>query len=858
MKKNSGFIVLAGFISLGLLSHTTFAQSTRKPVQVKASVNEKSDQKPGADTTKGPKPFRLVITDKAKTQQGLITVHKLDDKYFFEIPDSLLGRDIMTVTRFSKTAAGGGIFGGEEVNRQMVRWEKGVNDKIFLRSVTIVITSPDSTKPLFQAVLNSSEDPIVAAFDIKAIRKDTSSVIDITSFFAGDPQVFSLNPRDKFSYKLTALQADRSFIRHIHTFPGNTEIRTIKTFAVTPPSPPTPVTAPSPQEGQYLPAGQAAGFVTMEFNTSMLLLPKVPMRKRYFDPRVGYFSNSSVIFEEGSQKSENEVVIVRWRLEPKSREDAQKQNNGELIEPRKPIIYYIDPATPEKWRKYIKQGVDDWQVAFENAGWKNAIRGEYWDARDSTMSLEDARFSVIRYFASDIQNAYGPNVNDPRSGEILESHVGWYHNVMRLIRNWYLIQTAASDPRAQKKTFDDELMGQLIRFVSSHEVGHTLGLRHNMGASAKTPVEKLRDKNWLAQYGNTPSIMDYARFNYVAQPEDGVTNFIPQIADYDKWAIKWGYSYFAAAAGADEEKQILNVLTKEAIKDPRLEFGTEISPYDPRYQTEDLGDNAMKASEYGILNLQRILPKLPEWSKEDGESYKELAELYDNLVGQYRRYLGHVAKNIGGIYDTPKTYDSEGYVFEVVPHNIQKDAVRFLNSQIFTTPVWLLNQDVINNIRPDRGVEAIKTVQESVLNNVLAGDKIYRLIETGGMNSSNYDLDELFLDLRNGIMTEVKNRSTIDLYRRNLQKVFVEKMISFLNPGSVNVVYIPQGAAYETQTMTVDLKKTDLPSIARGHLESMRTEIKSAKSKPGDKLSGFHLNDLLQRINTALDPAGKN
>jgi hypothetical protein len=428
---------------------------------------------------------------------------------------------------------------------------------------------------------------------------------------------------------------------------------------------------------------------------------------------------------------------------------------------------------------------------------------------------------------------------------------------MHLLRNWYLIQTAASDPRAQRKEFDDELMGQLIRFVCSHEVGHTLGLRHNMGASAKTPVEKLRDKDWLAQYSNTPSIMDYARFNYVAQPEDGITNFIPRIGDYDEWAIKWGYSYFADAENAKEEKQVLNALTKEAIKNPRLEFGTEISPYDPRYQTEDLGDNAMTASEYGIKNLQRILPNLPEWSKEDGESYKELAELYDNLVGQFRRYMGHVAKNIGGIYDTPKTYDSEGYVYKVVPREIQKEAVNFLNKQLFSTPLWLLNQDVLNRIRPDQGVDALKTLQEATLNNVLANDKIVRLIETGGMNSSNYNIDELFLDLQNGIMAEVMNHNEIDVYRRNLQKVFVEKMISFLNPGSVSVVYIPQGAAYDTQTLTVNLKKTDLPSVTRGHLESMKSEIKSAIPKSRDSMSEYHLKDLFQRIDNSLDPDGK-
>ena len=853
MKKNPPIIFLTGLLILSLSVKPALAQTDKKPVDTKTSKETKS----GIDTTKQSiKAYKLVITDKAKTQKGLITVHKLDEKFFFEIPDSIFGKDIMTVTRYSKTAAGGGIFGGEEVNRQMVRWEKGANNKIFLISVTMVISSPDSTKPMYRAVVNSSADPIVAAFDIKAIRKDTSTVIDITSYFSGEPQIFSINPGGKQSLKLAGLQADRSFIKQIHTFPGNTEIRTIKTFAVTPPPPPS--STPSPQSGQYLPAGLDAGFVTMEFNTSMLLLPKTPMQKRYFDPRVGYFSISRSVFEEGSQRSVDEVFVERWRLEPKNEADAQKQKIGELIEPRKPIVFYVDPATPVKWRKYLKQGVDDWQTAFEKAGWKNAIRGEYWNENDTTMSLEDARFSAIRYFASDIQNAYGPNVSDPRSGEILESHIGWYHNVMRLLRNWYLIQTAASDPRAQRKEFDDELMGQLVRFVSSHEVGHTLGLRHNMGASSKTPVEKLRDKNWLAQNGNTPSIMDYARFNYVAQPEDGITNFIPGIEDYDYWVIKWGYSYFSDAGSASEEKQILNALTKEAVKNPRLEFGTEISPYDPRYQTEDLGDNAMKASEYGIKNLQRILPKLAEWSKEDGESYKELAELYDNVVGQFRLYLGHVAKNVGGIYDTPKTYDSEGFVFEVVPQDMQKEALKFLNSQIFNTPVWLLNQDVLKRIRPDQGIDAIKKMQESALNNVLAGDKIFRLIETGGMNSANYSINELFLDLRAGIMSEVKDHKTIDLYRRNLQKVFVEKIISFLNPGSISVVYIPQGAAYEMQSMMVDLKKTDLPSIARGHLEQMKMEIKSGKSKITDEISNYHLTDLLQRIENALDPIGRN
>lgn len=840
-------------LALALLCFTANAQ--------KKKDKEKEPEKPvtaapakAEAPKKGPKAYKEVITDKAKTQKGLMTVHQVDDKYYFELADSLFGREIMTVTRYSKTPAGGGIFGGEEVNRQVVRWEKGQEDKVYLRSVTFVIVSPDSTKPMFKAVANSSADPIIGVFDIKAQKKDTCVVIEIGDLFNADNQVFSLDPITKQFFKLSAFQKEKSFISSIKTFPINTEIRTIKTFGVNPPPllPPSPT--PAPQVGQYLPAGRDAGVATFELNTSMIILPKTPMRKRFFDARVGYFANQYSVFGEDSQSAESEVFAVRWRLEPKNEEDAKRQKNGELIEPKKPIVYYIDPATPEKWRKYLKLGVDDWQKAFEKAGWKNAIRGEYWDEKDSTKSLEDARFSVIRYFAADIQNAYGPNVHDPRSGEILESHIGWYHNVMKLLRNWYMIQTAAVEPKARTKNFDDELMGQLVRFVSSHEVGHTLGLRHNMGASSATPVEKLRDKNWVAENGHTSSIMDYARFNYVAQPEDGVTDLFPRIGDYDNWAIQWGYSYYADAKSAEDEKHTLNTITKEKVKNPRLRFGTEISPSDPRYQTEDLSDNAMKASEYGIKNLQRILPNLTDWSKEDGESYKELAELYDNVVGQYRRYIGHVTKNVGGIYDTPKTYDMDGNVYEVVPSTIQKDAVAFLNKQVFETPSWILNQSVLNKIRPEQGIEALKSIQEATINNLLAGDRAVRLMETSTLSANNYSLDELITDLRSGIYAELKSRKAIDIYRRNLQKVFTEKLITLLKPSMATVYSIPPGATYGFSSRNVDLSKTDLPSIARANLEQLKTEIKTSLPFFVDKMSKYHLQDLLQRIDNALDP----
>ena len=798
---------------------------------------------------KGPKPYKKVIDSTAVTQRGLIDVHKLKDKYLFEISDSLIGKEIMTTTRYSKTPAGGGIFGGEEINRQVIRFEKGPNENILLRSVTYIIMTPDLDKPINQAVLNSSADPIIGNYKILAYHKDASGkknngyVIDMNSSFETDMQTFSLSPVNKQLLKIQSFQKDRSFIQGIKSFPINTEIRTVKTFST---EPRKISRTPTPQIGRDLPAGLDAGVVTMELNTSLLLLPENPMRKRTFDKRVGYFSNGYDVFEEESLKSDKEVFAVRWRLEPKNDEDAQKQKNGELIEPKKPIVYYIDPATPDKWKPFIKAGIDDWQVAFEFAGWKNAIRGEYWPENDPTMSLEDARFSVLRYFAADIQNAYGPNVHDPRTGEIMESHIGWYHNIMSLLRDWYLIQTAAAEPNARFKKFDDKLMGELIRFVSSHEVGHTLGLRHNMGASNATPVEMLRNPEFQKKNGHTSSIMDYARFNYVAQPEDGVTDFFPRIGDYDKWAIKWGYSYFPDAKDSKEEKVLLNEMTKEAYKDRRLWFGTERSAYDPRYQTEDLGDNAMKASEYGIKNLKRILPNLNNWSKEDGEDYTELEGLYNSLTGQFRRYMGHVTKNVGGIYYNPKTTEMDGNEYDVVPSSTQNEAIAFLNKQLFQTPTWLLDQNILNKINPDSGVEAMKSLQGGILNSLLDGDRLVRLLETSSLDKKNYSVDELMSDLQKGIFTELNTNAPIDIYRRNLQKLYVNNLIDALDNED-------KKSASGLNRKTVKYSETDIPSIARGQLNELKGKLKVAAAN-ANRLSKFHLLDLVAKINSALAP----
>ncbi|TAE22053.1 MAG: DUF5117 domain-containing protein [Cytophagales bacterium] len=846
-------LLLLGTLVAVLLAGAVHAQQPTAPASSSAastSASSTSVAAPKKDAS-GPKPYREVITASAQSSRGAFTSHKIDEKYYLEIPDSLMGREFMAITRVSKAPTGAG-YGGEIANRQVLRWERGPDKKLFLRVVSYQNVSSDTLQPIYQAVRNSNLEPIAAAFDLKAIRKDTSVVIEITDFFKSENQVVSLDPATKTRYRLTITASDRSYIQRIRSYPINTEVRVVKTFNVSP-APAIPTPGPSPTTS--LPAASAAGAVTMEINTSMILLPRNPMRKRFFDSRVGFFANGYTVYDDASQRTEKETFAVRWRLEPKSAADADRQKRGQLIEPQKPIVYYIDPATPVKWRAYLKKGVDDWQVAFEKAGWKNAIMAKDWDDKDTTLSLEDARYSVIRYFASDIENAYGPNIHDPRTGEIIESHIGWYHNVMNLLRKWYMVQGAAVDARARKPKFDDELMGQLVRFVSSHEVGHTLGLRHNFGSSHATPVEKLRDKNFIKQFGHTASIMDYARFNYVAQPEDGVTDLFPRIGTYDIWAIEWGYKPVYDTKTPEADKLVLNNWVKGHETDPRYWFGTEINPMDPRSQSEDLGDNAMLASDYGIRNLKRILPNLPQWTREEGEDYDKLQEMYGEITGQFRRYMGHVTKYVGGIYETPKTYDQAGNVYEPTPKSLQKDAVAFLNKQLFDTPTWLLDPKIMPLVRPDQGVDYVRTLQEGTLNSLFDVGRMSRLIENSSRGES-YGLDEFFSDVQSGIWSELAAKKPIDNYRRNLQKAYAEKLIGmYTNPPAVvrPTGFSGQGYTFVPGPYT-DVQKSDIMSVTRAYLVQLQSDIRSALPGQTDKMSRYHLDDVLVRINRALDP----
>ena len=591
-------------------------------------------------------------------------------------------------------------------------------------------------------------------------------------------------------------------------------------------------------------------------NSSMVLLPKVPMQARHFDARVGYFTVGYTDFDANPQGVKAITLIKRWRLEPKD-EDIEKYKRGELVEPKKPIIFYIDPGTPKKWVPYLIQGVNDWQAAFEKAGFKNAIFGKMAPTKeeDSAWSLEDARNSAIVYKPSDIPNASGPSISDPRSGEIIESHINWYHNVMMLIRNWYLIQAAPNDDRARKMEFPDELMGRLIRFVSSHEVGHALGLRHNFGSSSSVPVENLRNKEWVAKNGHTPSIMDYARFNYVAQPEDGLSGeeLQARIGDYDRWAIEWGYRLFPEYKSPEAEKGKINQWTREKLKDRRLWWGDgESNQDDPRSQTEDLSDNAIKASEYGIKNLKRIVPQLMNWTKVDNEDFTNLSDIYNQVSGQFNRYMNHVARSVGGIYKTPRVVEDAEPVYEFASKAKQAEAVAFLNQQLFSTPIWLVNNEVFARTGGNP-LTIIGNIQDNALNRLLSTNTLNKLITAEAtLTTSAYRMTDLFSDLKKGIWTELTSKKPIDVYRRNLQKSYVNMLTDLIAPAPV-VINLGGGGGFNV-TPSVDVDKSDIKSFVRAHLASLRTEVNAAAAAMSDPMSKYHLQDLTKRIDVALDP----
>jgi len=763
---------------------------------------------------KSRRPYEKVITKDAIAWRGLFTVYQVNDSFFFEIPDTLLNRDMALINRYVQTPHmenNGFIsrkYPGEETGLLMA----GPSEAYYFtlgRDSSINLCKDDQTSQaapgnrLATAVKQSETGEVVASFPVAAIgRFGKSYVVDAGNFLKTSSVVSSPDRAGKIDFHL----------EYVHPYPMNVEIGIYR----------------EDKEGNTI------------INTSFIALPKVPMQQRLFDRRIGFFTEKANYFSDSQQAAEKREYIVHWRLEPRP-EDRERYQRGELVEPQKPIVIYIDPNTPKQWVKYLILGINDWQKAFEEAGFKNAIMGREWPYADS-VSLNDARYSLVCYLPSETPNAYGPNIHDPRSGEIIQTHVGWYHNVMSLVSSWYRTQAGATDPSTRRPMLDDELMGQLIRFVSSHEVGHTLGLRHNFGSSSQTPVEKMRDKAWLQQHGHTASIMDYARFNYVAQPEDSIAQerLWPHIGEYDRWAIKWGYKY--TGLSTEEDKKVLSHMATDSLAaNPRLWFGSQEAEKqdprapsdDPRCQTEDLGDNNMTANAYGIKNLKRVLPNLAAWTKEQGGFYDNLGEAYEALLGEFNRFMGHVLHNIGGVERTYRCEDTGGDVYAPVSRTLQQQALAFLNEQLFTTPVWLLNPGVTHKVVVDmESMDAVSKLQRKILEKLLDYEIFGHLLANSSQFGENrcYPPQKYLADLHRYIWAGLQTGKPMDAYRRNLQKCYIHaltQLITIPNPG---------------------VKGTDIWSIARADLDQIEREVKKTLPKYRPGADQDHLKSVLYRI----------
>ncbi len=752
--------------------------------------------------------YEDVITEEAISSVGLFSTHMIGEDLFFEVPLDLLGREILVVTRQARVPDGVG-YGGSKANTSTVRWER-MRDRMLLRLVSHNNTASEEA-PVSGAVRNSNFEPIVASFDIETFSDDSSSVvIEATSLFTSDVRLMGLPSFTRERLGVRSVDRDRSYIVRAAAYPRNVEVRRVLTYVAT--------EAPS--------SSSASNTVSLEMNHSMLLLPDEPMQPRLCDERVGYFSTQSIDYGIDAQRAESRCFVTRWRLEPS---DTAAFLRGELVDPVKPIVYYIDPATPPKWAPYLKQGVEDWQAAFERAGFSNAIVARDAPADDPDWSPEDARYSVIRYLASPVQNASGPHVHDPRTGEILESDIQWYHNVMNLLRNWFFVQTAAVNEDARGVSFPDEVMGELIRFVSAHEVGHTIGLPHNMQSSSAYSVEQLRTR-FVCEMGVSPSIMDYARFNYVAQPGDD-TCLLPLVGPYDLFSVEWGYRSFP---GEDEEseQEALRRMVEEKQRDPVYRFSSP-NGMDPSALTEAIGDDAVAASDYGVANLKRIVRNLREWSSEPGEDYSQLQELYGNVVSQWTRYTGHVAANLGGVVRTRKRQGQDGPQYEMVPERMQRRAMDYINRQVFETPEWLLDADILDRFQPAGTLELVQGRQAGALRQLLNVDRMARLVEQEAFHGDDaYRLGEMLRDLRAGVWTELERGEAPDPYRRNLQRAWIARMEELLEDE--------------------DAQATDAAAFARGELDWLASSLESALDSAPSEAARLHYADAMARSRKAL------
>jgi len=800
----------------------------------------------GAQAPAQPRPYDSVITKEAKSKPGVFTVHQVREVWYFEIPKSELDKEFLLVSQIKSNTDGAG-YGGAALGNRVVRWQR-VNNRVLLREVRYSVVA-DSKEPIALAVKNANTDSIIRSFNVEAIGKDDSVVINVTSLFAADVPEFSARQ----ALGATSMDASRSFLERISPFPINIEVEATQTYAAGAAGAGGGAGGPAPGGG--LGGGRMRGnSATIVVHHSMVKLPEKPMMPRLFDDRVGYFSVRQMDYGRDEQRAPQRTYITRYRLE-------KKDPNAALSEPVKPIVYYVDPATPAKYRPWIRKAIEDWQPAFEAAGFRNGIIAK--DApspqEDPEWSPEDARYSVIRWLPSTTENAMGPHISDPRTGEILEADVSIYHNVLNLARAWYFVQAGPLDKRAQKLPLPDDLMGRLIEYVVAHEVGHTLGFQHNFKASSMYTIEQVRNRDWVKKMGHVSTLMDYSRFNYVAQPEDEIdpADLIPGIGPYDKWATAWGYKPIPGAKTPDDEKPTLDQLAREQEKTPWLRFNTSDSGgADPGEQSEAVGDSdAVKATTMGLKNLKRVMDFLvPATTTEKGENYDDLTEFYGRVLSQWSLEMGHVANIIGGVDSQEKHIGQDGVRFTPLARERQAGAVKFLNENAFTTPGFFIRTDILRRMEPAGTLSRIERAQRAVLNNVLSPQRIGRLVEYSAVDVKNaYAPTDFLADVRQGVWKELDAAGPvrIDAYRRNLQRAYVDIVNSRINPTAAAGAGAGGGGrgAGGPSVATEEVRP-----LLRGELRSVNAAITSALARAADRTTRLHLEDLRDQIAKVLDP----
>jgi hypothetical protein len=787
------------------------------------------------------------------SDDGVFGVHKVEDRWYFELPDSLLGRDMLMVTRIAGVPAGigGTLSAGSSVHERVVRWERR-DDRIIARLITFAAVA-DAAQPIALSVASNNVGPILAAFSIQAFGANNATyVIDVTDFFAGDtPAIAGLSAAQRRTYQVRRLDTGRSYIGRIRSYPQNVEVRHTQTFDAGAP-----------------PADESTATLSLEVSQSIVLLPKVPMRPRYHDERVGFSTVTRVNYGLDEMKAAEQTFIRRWRLEPK---DPQAYARGELVEPVKPIVYYLDPATPEKWRKYVRQGIEDWQKPFESAGFKNAVlaRDPPTPEEDPEWDPEDSRYSVVRWAASLVRNAVGPSTDDPRTGEIIESDITWYHNHMRSYRNRLMIETGAANPAARTLDIPEELMGETMRQVIAHEVGHALGLPHNMIGSSSFPVDSLRSRTFTRQFGVSPSIMDYARQNYVAQPGDGLEpkDFIRRIGPYDHYVINWGYRVLPQAKTPEDERATLNRWIQEKSSDPRYRYlPQQLAGIDPRSQTEDISDDPVRAGKYAIANLKRVVPNLVQWTSRPGEDYADLTELYGELLGQWAQYMGHVVTIVGGVHVDLKSTDQSGAVYTGVAKARQKAAVQFLAEQLFTTPSWLAPKDILDRVGPPAGATSLVNRQANVINQLLETRRLGRLQERESIDgAAAYPLAEYFDDLKRALFGTIGAAAAPDANRRALQRAYLERLEAILEPPAAPAAGGgrgggpggPQQPASPLLTAP-NINRSDIAALVRAQLRQIREEATTAAASAQPGVMRAHWQDVADRAERIVRPQGRS